>query len=281
MTFSKDNAKIRNGIRLKFRLKVQAMSGHSKWSTIKHQKGVTDARRGQLFTKLAREITVAARQGDPNPDMNVRLRLAVQKARDNNMPLDNIERAIKRGSGGSDGGGDALFEATYEGYGPGGVAIMLHTLSDNKNRTSSDVRSTFTKGGGSLGEVGCVAWNFESRGVITAEVDPDDGEDMALVAIDAGAEDFQLDGAYLEIYAGLETFDALRKALGRRRCDGHVSRAFHGPKEHELSWDLPRLCRPFACWTGWMSWTTSRRCTPTPTSRTRPWSSTRADPATG
>ena len=145
--------------------------------------------------------------------MNVRLRLAVQKARDNNMPLDNIERAIKRGSGGSDGSGDALFEATYEGYGPGGVAIMLHTLSDNKNRTSSDVRSTFTKAGGSLGEVGCVAWNFESRGVITAEVDPDEGEDMALVAIDAGAEDFQLDGAYLEIYAGLETFDALRKAL--------------------------------------------------------------------
>ena len=189
------------------------MSGHSKWSTIKHQKGVTDARRGQLFTKLARELTVAARQGDPNPDMNVRLRLAVQKARENNMPLDNIERAIKRGTGGSDGSGDALFEATYEGYGPGGVAIMLHTLSDNKNRTSSDVRSTFTKGGGSLGEVGCVSWNFESRGVITAEVEPEEGEDMALVAIDAGAEDFKLDGPYLEIYAGLESFDALRKAL--------------------------------------------------------------------
>ena len=189
------------------------MSGHSKWSTIKHQKGVTDARRGQLFTKLARELTVAARQGDPNPDMNVRLRLAVQKARDNNMPLDNIERAIKRGTGGSDGSGDSLFEATYEGYGPGGVAIMLHTLSDNKNRTSSDVRSTFTKAGGSLGEVGCVAWNFESQGVITAAVDPDEGEEMALVAIDAGAEDFKLEGSYLEIYAGLDSFDGLRKAL--------------------------------------------------------------------
>ena len=189
------------------------MSGHSKWSTIKHQKGITDARRGQLFTKLARELTVAARQGDVNPDMNVRLRLAVQKARDSNMPLDNIDRAIKRGAGGSDGAGDSLTEATYEGYGPGGVAIMLHTLSDNKNRTSSDVRSTFTKGGGSLGEVGCVAWNFESRGVITAEVDPEEGEDMALVAIDAGAEDFNLDGSYLEIYAGLESFEPLRKAL--------------------------------------------------------------------
>jgi YebC/PmpR family DNA-binding regulatory protein len=189
------------------------MSGHSKWSTIKHQKGVTDARRGQLFTKLARELTVAARQGDVNPDMNVRLRLAVQKARDSNMPLDNIERAIKRGAGGSDGAGDSLTEAIYEGYGPGGVAIMLHTLSDNKNRTSSDVRSTFTKGGGSLGEVGCVSWNFESRGVITAEVDPKEGEDMALVAIDAGAEDFNLDGSYLEIYAGLESFEPLRKAL--------------------------------------------------------------------
>ncbi len=190
------------------------MSGHSKWSTIKHQKGVTDARRGQLFTKLARELAVAARQGDPNPDMNVRLRLAVQKARENNMPLDNIERAIKRGAGGGDGSGDALFEATYEGYGPGGVAIMLHALSDNRNRTGSDVRSTFTKGGGSLGEVGCVAWNFESRGVITAEVEPEDGEDMALVAIDAGAEDFKLDGAYLEIYASPESFEPLRKALG-------------------------------------------------------------------
>ena len=192
------------------------MSGHSKWSTIKHQKGVTDARRGQLFTKLAREITVAARQGGDNPDMNVRLRLAVQKARDNNMPLDNIERATKRGAGGGEGANDALEEATYEGYVPGGVAIMLHTLSDNRNRTVSEVRSTFSKGGGSLGENGCVSWNFLPQGVVTAEVNPDEGEEVALVAIDAGAEDFKLEESYLEIYAIPENFDLLRSAMEER-----------------------------------------------------------------
>ena len=188
------------------------MSGHSKWSTIKHQKGVTDARRGQLFTKLAREITVAARQGGGDPDSNFRLRLAVQKARENNMPQDNVDRAIKRGAGGGEGGGD-LEEALYEGYGPGGVAIMLQALTDNRKRTVSDVRSSFTRAGGSLGEAGCVSWNFESRGVVTAEVDPDLGEEIALAAIDAGAEDFKLDGSFLEIYTGLENLEALRSAM--------------------------------------------------------------------
>ncbi|MDE2860106.1 MAG: YebC/PmpR family DNA-binding transcriptional regulator [Chloroflexota bacterium] len=188
------------------------MSGHSKWSTIKHQKGVTDARRGQLFTKLAREITVAARQGGGDPDSNFRLRLAVQKARENNMPQDNVDRAIKRGAGGGEGGGD-LEEALYEGYGPGGVAIMLQALTDNRKRTVSDVRSSFTRAGGSLGEAGCVSWNFESRGVVTAEVDPNLGEEIALAAIDAGAEDFKLDGSFLEIYTGLENLEALRSAM--------------------------------------------------------------------
>ena len=188
------------------------MSGHSKWSTIKHQKGVTDARRGQLFTKLAREITVAARHGGENPDSNVRLRLAVQKARENNMPLDNVERAIKRGVGGAEGGGD-LEEALYEGYGPGGVAIMLHALTDNRKRTVSDVRASFTRAGGSLGEAGCVSWNFEPRGVVTAEVDPDMGEEIALAAIDVGAEDFKLDDSFLEVYTGYENLEALRSAL--------------------------------------------------------------------
>ena len=188
------------------------MSGHSKWSTIKHQKGVTDARRGQLFTKLAREITVAARQGGDSVDTNFRLRLAVQKARENNMPLDNVDRAIKRGAGGGEGGGD-LEEALYEGYGPGGVAIMLQALTDNRKRTVSDVRSSFTRAGGSLGEAGCVSWNFESRGVVTAEVDPDMGEEIALAAIDAGADDFKLDGSFLEIYTIHENLEALRSAM--------------------------------------------------------------------
>lgn len=192
------------------------MSGHSKWSTIKHQKGITDARRGQLFTKLAREIAVAARQGGDNPEMNVRLRLAVQKARESNMPLDNVARAIKRGAGGGDGANDSLEEAVYEGYGPGGVAIMLHALTDNRQRTVSDIRSTFSKAGGGLGESGCVAWNFESQGVVTAEVDPKEGEELALVAIDAGAEDFKLEDEYLEIYASPENFEALRKAMQER-----------------------------------------------------------------
>ncbi|MFH1560526.1 MAG: YebC/PmpR family DNA-binding transcriptional regulator [Chloroflexota bacterium] len=190
------------------------MSGHSKWSTIKHQKGVTDARRGQLFTKLAREITVAAREGGgDNPDMNVRLRMAVQKARESNMPLDNVERATKRGAGGGEGGSDALEEALYEGYGPGGVAILLQALTDNRKRTVSDVRASFARAGGSLGEAGCVSWIFESRGVVTAEVDPDEGEEIALVAIDAGAEDFKLEGSYLEVYAIPENLENLRNAL--------------------------------------------------------------------
>jgi YebC/PmpR family DNA-binding regulatory protein len=188
------------------------MSGHSKWSTIKHQKGVTDARRGQLFTKLAREITVAAREGGDNPDMNGRLRMAVQKARESNMPLDNVDRAIKRGVGGGEGG-DSLDEAIYEGYGPGGVAILLHALTDNRQRTVSDVRASFSRAGGSLGEAGCVSWMFESRGVVTAEVDPSEGDEIALMAIDAGAEDFKLEDSYLELYASPENLESLRSSL--------------------------------------------------------------------
>ena len=189
------------------------MSGHSKWSSIKHQKGVVDARRGQLFTKLAREITVAARQGGADPEMNVRLRLSVQKAKDSNMPMDNVERAIKRGAGIGDGAQETLEEATYEGYGPGGTAIMLQALTDNRNRTVSDIRSTFVRGGGNLGEAGCVAWNFESKGVITLKISPEQAEDLALVAIDAGAEDFELDATVLDVRTSVESFESVRRAL--------------------------------------------------------------------
>jgi len=191
---------------------VEGMSGHSKWSSIKHQKGVVDARRGQLFTKLAREITVAARQGGADPEMNVRLRLAVQRAKDSNMPMDNVDRAIKRGAGIGDGT-QTLEETMYEGYGPGGTAIMLQALTDNRNRTVSDIRSTFIRGGGNLGEAGCVAWNFESRGVITLSVSPEQGEELALVAIDAGAEDFELDATVLDVRTSVESFEAVRRAL--------------------------------------------------------------------
>ncbi|MFQ5924743.1 MAG: YebC/PmpR family DNA-binding transcriptional regulator [Dehalococcoidia bacterium] len=185
------------------------MSGHSKWAQIKRQKGVADTRRGQLFTKLSREIVVAARQGGDNPETNFRLRLAVQKARDDNMPLESIERAIKRGAGGSEGA--SLTEAVYEGYGPGGAAILLEAVTDNRNRTTAEVRNVFSRGGGSLGEGGCVTWIFESKGVITVEAM--DAEELALYVIDAGAEDIKIIDGSLEIHTKLEDLEGLRKAL--------------------------------------------------------------------
>jgi len=187
------------------------MSGHSKWSSIKHQKGVTDARRGQLFTKLTREIIVAVREGGSNPEANFRLRLAVQKARDNNMPLENIERAIKRGSGELEGA--TLVEMTLEGYGPGGAAILVQALSDNRNRTLQDVRNIFTRHGSSLGESGCVAWIFESMGLITVPINDLDPEELALQAIDAGAEDVKVENDYVEIYTKPEETQMVREAL--------------------------------------------------------------------
>ena len=191
------------------------MSGHSKWATIKHQKGVADARRGQLFTKLTREIIVSARQGGSNPDMNVRLRLAIQKARDNNMPLDNIERAIKRAVGGQDAAN--LTELTLEGYGPNGVAIMVEAMTDNRNRTVPEVRSVFSKHGGSMGESGCVGWIFESKGVITVEASKEEAEELALIAIDAGASDFKDENGYLEIYTDPTSLETVREAVEKHK----------------------------------------------------------------
>jgi len=190
------------------------MSGHSKWSSIKHQKGVTDARRGQLFTKLAREIIVAVREGGSNPEANFRLRLVIQRARDNNMPLDNIERAIKRGSGQIEGA--SLVEMVLEGYGPSGVAILVRALSDNRNRTLQDVRNIFSRHGGNLGESGCVAWLFDSRGLITVETNAQDAEELALEAIDAGAEDVKIENKYIEIYTKPEELEKVREALGQK-----------------------------------------------------------------
>ena len=187
------------------------MSGHSKWSTIKRQKGAADARRGQLFTKLSREIELAARQGDPDPEMNFRLRLAVQKARDNNMPVENIERAIKRATGGAEGAN--FTEATYEGYGPGGTAILVETLTDNKNRTTSDIRNAFVRGNGSLGESGCVTWIFQPKGVITISASAGDTEEIALQAIDAGAEDVKEENDVLETQTAPDELEKVRKSL--------------------------------------------------------------------
>ncbi len=187
------------------------MSGHSKWSSIKHQKGVTDARRGQLFTKLTREIIIAVREGGSNPEANFRLRLVIQRARDNNMPLDNIERAIKRGSGQTEGA--ILVEMVLEGYGASGTAILVRALTDNRNRTLQDVRNIFSRHGGSLGESGCVAWLFDSRGLITVETKELDADELALQAIDSGAEDVKVENKYIEIYTKPDELEMVRAAL--------------------------------------------------------------------
>lgn len=187
------------------------MSGHSKWATIKRKKGVTDARRGQLFTKLAREITVAARDGGGDPEANFRLRLAVQKARQENMPNENIERAIKRGTG--ETGGAAYEEIIYEGYAPHGIALMIQTLTDNRNRTVSEIRAVLTRGGGSLGESGSVGWLFDQKGVIQLEIKQADPEEVALSAIDAGADDVKIEDGNVEAYAQFEDLKRVEEAL--------------------------------------------------------------------
>ena len=187
------------------------MSGHSKWSQIKRQKGAADAKRGQLFTRLGREITVAARDGGPDPEGNPRLRLAIQRARESNMPMETIERAIKRGASGGEAA--ALEESMDEGYGPGGAAIMIEAMTDNRNRTVAEVRNAFGRGGGSLGESGSVSWLFDSRGVISIQPDRQDPEEVALKAIDAGAEDFRVDDGSIEVYTEPGAVESVRTAL--------------------------------------------------------------------
>ena len=187
------------------------MSGHSKWATIKRKKGAADARRGQLFSKLARAIIVAAREGGPDPEANTALANAVQKARDNSMPKDNIERAIQRGAGGGDG--EAYESVTYEGYGPGGVAILLSILTDNRNRTAADIRHIFTKHGGSLGTPGTVAWQFDRKGIVSVEADGVDEDTLVEVALEGGAEDVGLDGSQWQVVTDPADLMAVRAAL--------------------------------------------------------------------
>jgi YebC/PmpR family DNA-binding regulatory protein len=188
------------------------MSGHSKWSSIRHKKGQADARRGKLFSKLSRAIIVAAREGGPDPAGNLALQNAIEKARSYSMPKDNIERAIGRGAG---TGGDAqAFETvTYEGYGPSGVAVFVEALTDNRNRTASDVRHIFGKHDGSLGGSGSVAWLFERKGVILVAADGVDEDELTLAAAEAGAEDVELDGSSYEVTTDAETLAAVREAI--------------------------------------------------------------------
>ncbi len=187
------------------------MAGHSKWASIKHKKKATDAKRGALFTKLTRAITVAAREGGGDPDGNPALVLAIQKAKDASMPKDNIERAIAKGTG-ADQDADAFEAIVYEGYGPGGVAVLVEALTDNRNRTSSDVRHAFSKHGGNLGEPGSVNWIFEKKGQIVVDASRY-GEDDLMAAVDAGAEDVAEDGDVLEVVTGPTDLAAVRGAL--------------------------------------------------------------------
>ncbi len=187
------------------------MGGHSHWSQVKRQKGATDAKRGQIFTKLGREIMIAAREGGGDPEMNPRLRLALVKGRENNMPADTVERAIKRGTGQLEGG--QLIDGTFEGYGPGGVAIMVDVLADNRNRAVASLRTTFSRGGGSLGESGCVAWQFESKGLILIEASDRDPEEIALMAIDAGAEDVEIEDKRVEVHTAPGDLERVRRTL--------------------------------------------------------------------
>jgi len=191
------------------------MSGHSKWSTIKRQKGAADAKRGQLFTKLAREITIAARQGLPDPDANTRLRLAVDRAKAANMPKDNIERAILKGSGGGDS--EAWEEAVYEGYGPGGAAVYVEALTDNRNRTAGEVRHVFTRFGGNLGASGCVAHMFERKGSLVFERQGLDADALLEAALEAGADDVVEGDDQVEVVTAGPEFGAVKRALEERR----------------------------------------------------------------
>ncbi len=187
------------------------MSGHSKWATIKRKKGAADAKRGQLFSKLSRAIIVSAKEGGGDPDSNASLATAIQKARDNSMPKENIERAIQRGAGGADG---ADYEAMlYEGYGAGGVAVICTILTDNRNRTASDLRFIFTKNGGSLGTPGSVAWQFDRKGVIVIEGEGVDEEALMEVALTGGAEDIAEDGDHWQITTDPHDVMAVRTAL--------------------------------------------------------------------
>ncbi|HEY5002944.1 MAG TPA: YebC/PmpR family DNA-binding transcriptional regulator [Ktedonobacteraceae bacterium] len=195
------------------------MSGHSKWAQIRRSKGVNDSRRGQLFTRLGREIVVAVREGGGgDPDANFRLRMAVQHARDANMPMDNIERTIKRASGGAEDLN--LEEITYEGYGPGGTAIVVQTLTDNRNRTVAEVRNAFNRNAGNMGENGCVDWLFENKGVIEVELEGHDPDELSLEAIDMGADDVEPVGAddtTLTIYTDPSDMEKVRKELEKQK----------------------------------------------------------------
>lgn len=188
------------------------MSGHSKWANIKHKKGKMDAIRGKVTTKISREITIAVRMGGSDPTGNMRLKLALQKAKENNIPKDNIQRAIQKGAGALDGAN--YEELTYEGYGPGGVALMVEAMTDNRNRTAAEMRHLFSKYGGNLGESGCVSWMFKKKGVFIVDKETGiDEEELMMIVLDAGADDLQSEDGQFEITTAPDDFDNIQRAL--------------------------------------------------------------------
>jgi len=204
------------------------MSGHSKWHSIRHKKGALDAKRGKLFTKIIREITVAARQGGGDPDANARLRTIIGKAKEANMPKDNIEKAIKKGTGELEG--FILEEILYEGYGPKGVAIMIDTMTDNRNRTTADVRNALTKSSGNLGESGCVSWIFEKKGIITMSAEKYDENTVMEIALEAGADDIQNEADLWEVTTVPENYESVREAFIEKGIELVMSDIIRVPK---------------------------------------------------
>ncbi|MFQ5953133.1 MAG: YebC/PmpR family DNA-binding transcriptional regulator [Candidatus Omnitrophota bacterium] len=204
------------------------MSGHSKWASIRHKKGAADAKRGKIFTKLIRELTVAAREGGGNPDANPRLRIAIQKAKDANMPADNIERGIKKGTGELEG--VSYENVSFEGYAPGGVAVMVEGLTDNKNRTTSGVRSIFTKRGGNMAGAGSVAFQFEKKGVFMVKRENASEDELLDIALEAGAEDLTSDEIFFQIICAPQDFDKVRSGLAKKGVKVESSELSMTPK---------------------------------------------------
>jgi YebC/PmpR family DNA-binding regulatory protein len=219
------------------------MSGHSKWSTIKHKKAATDARRGKLFSKLLKEVTVAARLGGGDPKGNPRLRSAVAEARANSVPMENIERAIKKGTG--ELAAEVYEEVTYEGYGPGGVAVLIEGMTDNRNRTASEVRHLFAKHGGNLGEAGSVAWMFDRRGYFALDRNAMDEETFMELALELGAEDFTIEGEVYELYTPVAEFINVQDELERRGVPTSARQLAMVPRSHVPMPDdrVPQLLR--------------------------------------
>ncbi|MBP1749243.1 MAG: putative cytosolic protein [Deltaproteobacteria bacterium] len=207
------------------------MSGHSKWSSIKHKKGAADAKRGKIFTKLIREITTAARIGGADPNANSRLRMAIDSAKAENMPKDNIERAVKKGTGALDGGA-AYEEYTYEGYGPGGTAILIEVLTDNKKRTAAEVRHALSRLNGNLGEAGCVSWMFSKKGFMSFDKGAVDSDKIMELALEAGAEDISEDENEIEVYTDISNFETLKKVFEDNKIPYIVSELSMVPQNY-------------------------------------------------